>query len=60
LTVLVDGSELLPYVIFNHKTKSKEQMHSGITGVLLTTQVKATAEATISFININLVVIPGG
>jgi len=33
---------------------SKEQMHSGITGVHLMTQV----QATISSININLVVIP--
>jgi len=60
LAVLADGSELLPYVIFNHETMSKEQVHSGITDVHLTTQVQATTEATISSINIDLVVIPGG
>jgi len=60
LAVLADGSELLPYVIFNHKTMSKEQVHSGITDVHLTTQVQDTTEATMSSINIDLVVIPGG
>jgi peptidase E len=60
LAVLAGGSKLLPYVIYYHKTMSKEQVHSGITDVHLTTQVQATTKATISSINIDLVVVPEG
>jgi hypothetical protein len=34
LAVLADGSELLPHVIFNHKTMSKDQVHSGAASVV--------------------------
>lgn len=60
LAVSAQGIELLPYVIFNHKIMSKEQVHNGIIDVHLITQVKATTEAIISSINIDLVDVPGG
>jgi hypothetical protein len=58
LAVLADGSKLLAYATFNHKTMSKEHLHSGITDMHLTTQIKATTKATISSINIDFVATP--